>query len=87
MCGHFVVLLLCFTQSYLNFMTELPLIEQPEVFGLHDNATITKDLQDTNVMLSSLLLTQSRAAGGGDGDGKSTEDTLFDTVTQQHQLQ
>ena len=61
-------------------MAELPLIEQPEVFGLHDNATITKDLQDTNLMLSSLLLTQSRAAGGGDGEGKSIEDTLFDTV-------
>jgi dynein heavy chain len=62
-------------------MAELPLIEEPEVFGLHDNATITKDLKDTNQMLSSLLLTQSRSDGGGSGTGKSMEDTLFDTVT------
>lgn len=67
-------------QSYLEYMAALPLIEQPEVFGLHDNATITKDLKDTSLMLSSLLLTQSRTSGGRDKDGKSMEDTLFDTV-------
>lgn len=50
------------------------------MFGLHDNATITKDLKDTNQMLSSLLLTQSRSGSGDGGSGKSIEDTLFDTV-------
>ena len=28
----------------------------PEVFGLHSNANISRDLQDTKLMLDSLLL-------------------------------
>jgi dynein heavy chain len=39
-------------------MALLPLVEGPEVFGLHDNATITMDLQNTQQLLDSLLLTQ-----------------------------
>lgn len=37
----------------------------PEAFGLHDNADISKDLKETNEMIDSLLLTQSRVAGAG----------------------
>uniref|UniRef100_A0A061R4I5 Dynein heavy chain 9 n=2 Tax=Tetraselmis sp. GSL018 TaxID=582737 RepID=A0A061R4I5_9CHLO len=68
-------------QSYLEHMAQLPLVEEPDVFGLHENATITKDLKDANQMLSSLLLTQSKSGAGSNKDEKSTEDTLFDTAT------
>ena len=37
----------------------------PQVFGLHENADITKDLKETNQLLESVLLTQSRDASGG----------------------
>ncbi len=51
-------------KSYLEYINNLPLIAQPEVFGLHENADITKDLQETNLFLDSLMLTQSREAAG-----------------------
>lgn len=47
-------------ESYLDYVALLPLEEEPEVFGLHDNATITMDLQNTQQMLDAILLTQVR---------------------------
>ena len=34
-------------QNYVDYIRELPLIPHPEVFGLHENADITKDNQET----------------------------------------
>ncbi len=48
-------------QSYLDYVNSLPLIAAPEVFGLHDNADITKDLQETSALLEGLLSTQGRS--------------------------
>ncbi|KAG2424724.1 hypothetical protein HXX76_014300 [Chlamydomonas incerta] len=52
-------------KGYMDYINGLPLIAQPEVFGLHENADITKDLQETNLLLDSLMLTQSREASSG----------------------
>jgi len=43
------------------------MIPSPEVFGLHPNAAITKDLKETREFFSSCLLTQSSGGGGGGG--------------------
>ena len=68
-------------ESYLDYMASLPLVEDPEVFGLHDNATITMDLSKTQSLLDALLLTQPRdGSGGGGGGGASTDETIFDTA-------
>lgn len=73
--------------EYLEHVAAWPLSEQPEVFGLHDNATITMDLQRTQRLLDELLLTQPRDGGGGGGaaaggdGGKSADDVIFDTAT------
>ena len=52
------------SKGYLDYIASLPLTASPEVFGLHENADITKDLKETNLLMDSLLLTQSRDASG-----------------------
>ncbi|XP_044289654.1 dynein axonemal heavy chain 3 isoform X4 [Varanus komodoensis] len=60
-------------QSYIDYLRSLPISTHPEVFGLHDNADITKDNQETNLLFNGVLLTLPRQAGGG---GKSPQETV-----------
>ena len=59
--------------SYIDFFKQMPIAADPEAFGLHANADITKDQQETDLMCNSILLTQGNATSGG---GKSKEETL-----------
>ena len=54
---------------YLEQISQLPILPQPEAFGLHENADITKDLQETEAMVATLLMTGG-ASGGGDSGSK-----------------
>ncbi len=56
----------------------------PEIFGLHDNADITKDQQETNYLCDTLLLTESSGGGGGGGGGKSAEEMLDELAADIH---
>ncbi|KAG6557710.1 hypothetical protein Mapa_000475 [Marchantia paleacea] len=63
-------------KSYLEVIESYPLITLPEAFGLHSNADITKDMNGTTLILSSLLLTSADAVstgGGGAGGGGAGE--------------
>ncbi|KAI5054865.1 hypothetical protein GOP47_0030010 [Adiantum capillus-veneris] len=64
--------------DFIDRIRQFPLIAAPEVFGLHDNANITKDQQETDLFLSSILATQSNAAEMG---GRSREDVILE-ITQ-----
>uniref|UniRef100_A0A803XM02 Dynein axonemal heavy chain 3 n=1 Tax=Meleagris gallopavo TaxID=9103 RepID=A0A803XM02_MELGA len=46
--------------SYIEYLRSLPSVTHPEVFGLHENADITKDTQETNQLFSGVLLTLPR---------------------------
>lgn len=59
-------------QSYIEYLRSLPITTHPEVFGLHENADITKDNHETNQLFNGVLLTLPREAGGG---GKSPQVT------------
>uniref|UniRef100_A0AAQ5X8M4 Dynein axonemal heavy chain 12 n=1 Tax=Amphiprion ocellaris TaxID=80972 RepID=A0AAQ5X8M4_AMPOC len=57
---------------------ELPFSQHPEVFGMHENVDISKDLQQTKVLFDSLLLTQGGGAKGGATSG--SDNTLYDIL-------
>ncbi|KAG2427037.1 hypothetical protein HYH02_014682 [Chlamydomonas schloesseri] len=65
---------------YLSVLSRLPLGEAPpEVFGLHPNAAITRDLAEARQLLDGLALTTTSltaaaaAAAGGEGEGVGEE--------------
>ncbi|XP_008197222.2 dynein axonemal heavy chain 3 [Tribolium castaneum] len=63
-------------EGCLSYIKTLPITPQPEVFGLHENADITKDNQETLILLNGVLLTQTHiTAGGADDEG---QDVLID---------
>lgn len=62
--------------SYVAFIDKFPLVASPEVFGMHDNATLTRDQNDTNNMLQSILDAEGGGSGGG-GSSVSKEDMIL----------
>ncbi|MAD34110.1 MAG: hypothetical protein CMJ88_10175 [Planctomycetes bacterium] len=57
-------------EDFLGYIETLPLSAPPEVFGLHENATITKDQNDTNKLFEGILSTEKGNSGGGGGASK-----------------
>uniref|UniRef100_A0A5F9CIR0 Dynein axonemal heavy chain 3 n=1 Tax=Oryctolagus cuniculus TaxID=9986 RepID=A0A5F9CIR0_RABIT len=65
-------------QSYIEYLRTLPITAHPEVFGLHENADITKDNQETNQLFQGVLLTLPRQSGGS---GKSPQELAQDILS------
>ena len=66
--------------SYISYARELPQYPEPEVFGFHANAAITKNLNETNDMLNAVLTTQQDAGGGDDDDQDTKINNLADKI-------
>ncbi|XP_074648811.1 dynein axonemal heavy chain 3-like [Tubulanus polymorphus] len=62
-------------QNYIDYVRSLPLNPNPEVYGLHENADITKDNQETQQLFENILLTLPRQTSSG---GRSPADTIQD---------
>ena len=56
----------------------LPLTQDPEVFGMHENVNISRELQDARVLFDSMLLTLGGSLSGATG---ASDDTLYDIAT------
>jgi dynein heavy chain len=67
-------------QSVRDYVKGLPLTEEPEVFGMHDNANITFQLQEVQKILGTILSLQPRVDTGG--SGKSPEEIVGDLATE-----
>ncbi|KAM9752840.1 dynein axonemal heavy chain 12 [Menidia menidia] len=65
--------------DYILFIKNLPFSQHPEVFGMHENVDISKDLQQTKLLFDSLLLTQGGGAKGGASSG--TDNTLYEIAS------
>eukprot|EP00924_Labyrinthula_sp_SR-Ha-C_P001265 maker-scaffold_7-snap-gene-19.73-mRNA-1 protein AED:0.01 eAED:0.01 QI:0/0/0/1/1/1/2/0/4142 len=63
---------LSYTQ-YLEYIESLPVNAEPEVFGMHENASITCALAETYDLFDTLLLLQPKS---GSGAGQSMEEVV-----------
>jgi dynein heavy chain len=66
---------MCLSQGYLDYIDALPHAAPPGVFGLHDNADITKDLQEAQQLLDGLLLSQGTSATSSNTATTNTHNT------------
>ncbi|XP_060776842.1 dynein axonemal heavy chain 3 [Neoarius graeffei] len=67
-------------EKYISYIRRLPITAEPGVFGLHDNADITKDNQETNQLLNGVLLTLPRQTGGGAKSPQEVVDELAEDI-------
>ena len=54
-------------QTYRDYIDGLPEEETPEVFGLHENANISYQKQESDLIVDKVLSIQPRVTSGGDG--------------------
>jgi len=70
-------------EKYISYAQSLPLYPDPEVFGFHDNAAITKNLNETDALLDSLMLTSGESGGGADDDKDTMLVNLANTILEE----
>lgn len=66
--------------SYIKYAQQLPQFPKPEIFGFHENAAITKNVNETEDMLATVLVTQGAGGGGGDTDQDAIVNALADSI-------
>ncbi|KAF5394163.1 hypothetical protein PHET_12136 [Paragonimus heterotremus] len=60
------------------YTKSLPATQNPEVFGMHENVDITRELSETRMLTDSILLTVGQSSSGGGGSGFS--DSELDAI-------
>ncbi|GFR70594.1 dynein heavy chain 6, axonemal-like [Elysia marginata] len=65
--------------EYRQYIEELPQIDQPEIFGMHENANIAFQMNETNALIGTILDVQPRLATGGAG---KSNDEIVDELAQ-----
>lgn len=63
-------------QEYRDFIEQLPIIEEPEIFGMHENANIAFQIKETQTIILTILESQPRMASGD--SGKSSDDIVYE---------
>lgn len=51
-------------EDYQEYILQLPINDSTEIFGLHENAEITKSIIETNYVCDTILSLLPRKAGG-----------------------
>jgi dynein heavy chain len=65
--------------SFKSYIEGLPFTEEPSVFGMHENANISYQLQETRRLIRTVLDVQPRMSAGA--SGKSSEEIVLDLAT------
>ncbi|KAM7079135.1 dynein axonemal heavy chain 6 [Molossus nigricans] len=66
-------------QEFKDYIEKLPLIDDPEIFGMHENANLVFQYKETNSLINTILEVQPRSSSGG--EGKSNDEIVQDLVT------
>ncbi|CAI2733353.1 unnamed protein product [Schistosoma spindalis] len=62
--------------EYLEYVSNLPFNSSPELFGMHENANLVYQLQETNNLLSTILHVQPRTTTLS--TGKTNDDLIYE---------
>ena len=65
-----------FLSFYQNYIESLPLTDEPEIFGMHENANLAFSRNETATVVGTILDLQPLASGGS--GGQSTDDVVKD---------
>eukprot|EP01038_Epipyxis_sp_PR26KG_P006339 gene6339-8727_t len=65
--------------SVIEYFDRLPLSDDPEVFGMHENANVTFNTNESLALMSAILSLQPRTSGGG--SGKTSDDVVIELAT------
>lgn len=68
--------------QFTEYIRGFPLVPAPEIFGLHENADITCEQNETYALLGTLLALQPRASGGGSSGGGPTQEEVISGLAQ-----
>jgi dynein heavy chain len=63
----------CDFDGYIDYIRKLPNYQEPEAYGFHENAAITKNQNNTNNMLNTILICQGSGGGGGGGASSDSQ--------------
>ncbi|XP_055452394.1 dynein axonemal heavy chain 6 [Psammomys obesus] len=66
-------------QEFKDYIEDLPLIDDPEIFGMHENANLVFQYKETNTLITTILEVQPRSSSGG--EGKSNDEIVQELVT------
>ncbi|KAK6493365.1 dynein heavy chain 6 [Huso huso] len=61
-------------QNYREYIEKLPLIDDPEIFGMHENANLAFQRQETSTLINTILEVQPRSSARG--TGKSNDEIV-----------
>jgi dynein heavy chain len=63
-------------KGVISYLEALPTSDDPEVFGMHENANVTFNTNESLALMTALLGLQPRSSGGG--SGKTSDDVVID---------
>lgn len=64
-------------ENYIEFIKQLPLNQNPEMFGIHDNGDIARQLAETKLLFDTVITAQGESKTGGEGQ-KTSEELLIE---------
>ena len=67
-------------QSVIKYFESLPGSDDPEVFGMHENANVTFNTNESLALMAAILGLQPRASGGG--SGKTSDDVVIELANE-----